>query len=507
MVKALLFLADNWNLPGTIKTCSFNGIAAVNVLGQTLSSMFSWSRKGFTPGTLTSKSHRDRFAPVILLVVDEISTLGQHFLGGLDLSLREIKDNPDRLAGGIHLLMIGDFLQMPPIAALSVFEHVHKVTVDKLEEEAKQNETPDLPRRKNRKQKIIATLEPKVPSMFDLCVKGKNLYDRVNTVVYLAENMRHRSNPKWASILDRWRKGIFIQEDLDYVNGICYRPPGASSDGQETPMPGSLLSANDIQNPGLCPIISSANVLVQQYNSVSTLKYAQKTDQKIFRVLAESKGTKRIRRRDLIYLRGSPPSFTGRIALCLDICVGMPVSCTTNNSQTPDLHMANGSLGQVIYIKWADDTIFHNHGAYCLPNQPPEIIFIKLYNDSSILVPGLPPGVLPIVRPTESKSIDTVLRGRSFKTSWIQFPIVPAWSITVDKSQGLTLPAAILAPLKTPERRSVPGGAFYVQSSRCRTVERIRLLEPLTLGVLQWRKGCKAEKNLAEDNRLKALSL
>jgi hypothetical protein len=431
--------------------------------------------------------------------------MGQHFLGGLDLSLREIKDKPDRLAGGIHLLMIGDFLQMPPIAALSVFEHVHKEAVDKLEEEAaKQNDTP-FPRR--RKQKINATLAPKVPSMFDLCTKGKNLYDRANTFVYLEENMRHRSNPKWASILDRWRKGDFRQEDLDWVNSICYRPPGASSAGQETPMPGSLLTDEDLQNPGLCPIISSANILVQQYNSVSTLKYAQKTNQRIFRILAESKGRKRIKRRDLIYLRGSPPSFTGRISLCLDICVGMPVSCTTNNSKNLDLHMANGSLGQVIYIKWSDNTIFHDHGTYTLPDQPPEIIFIKLYNDSSILVPGLPAGVLPIIRPTESQTIDTLLRGRSFKTSWIQFPITPAWSITVDKSQGLTLPAAILAPLKTPERRSVPGGAFYVQASRCKAVERIRLLEPLTLAALKWRKGCKAEKNLIEDTRLHGLSL
>jgi hypothetical protein len=40
VVKALLFLANNWMLPDTIQTTSFNGIAAVNVYGITLCSMF-----------------------------------------------------------------------------------------------------------------------------------------------------------------------------------------------------------------------------------------------------------------------------------------------------------------------------------------------------------------------------------------------------------------------------------------------------------------------------------
>jgi hypothetical protein len=54
-----------------------------------------------------TQSARERFAPLILLIVDEISTIKQHNAGMLDQSLQDVKDRQHVAAGGLNLLFIG----------------------------------------------------------------------------------------------------------------------------------------------------------------------------------------------------------------------------------------------------------------------------------------------------------------------------------------------------------------------------------------------------------------
>jgi hypothetical protein len=51
--------------------------------------------------------------------------------------------------------------------------------------------------------------------------KGFNLYQKITFVVTLKDNWRHRINRVWVNILNRWRRGIFTDEDVAYANNTC----------------------------------------------------------------------------------------------------------------------------------------------------------------------------------------------------------------------------------------------------------------------------------------------
>ena len=76
-----------------------------------------------------------------------------------------------------------------------------------------------------------------------------------------------------------------------------------------------------------------------------------------------------------------------------------------------------------------------------------------------------------------------------------QMPVVPAFSITTDKSQGLTFEANIIGPQSDLVRKRPPSQINYVAFSRCRTPHNIRLSLPITLETLF---KFKPSKNLLE---------
>jgi hypothetical protein len=56
-----------------------------------------------------------------LLVIDEISLVNNRTLTFSNHKLREIKQTHNQFMGGIDVIMIGDFYQMPPIQNSWIF--------------------------------------------------------------------------------------------------------------------------------------------------------------------------------------------------------------------------------------------------------------------------------------------------------------------------------------------------------------------------------------------------
>jgi ATP-dependent exoDNAse (exonuclease V) alpha subunit len=56
-----------------------------------------------------------------ILIIDEVSLLSAKFIEILDLLLRKIK-NSDKYFGGIKVIMVGDFYQLPPVKGKMAFE-------------------------------------------------------------------------------------------------------------------------------------------------------------------------------------------------------------------------------------------------------------------------------------------------------------------------------------------------------------------------------------------------
>lgn len=105
---------------------STTGIAAVNVKGQTL---HSWAGVGLcrNPINVTVDKIRQRptqFRQIVgckILAIDEISMLNVETFQYVNEVLKQVREN-DKPFGGIQVLFIGDFFQLPPVEQVESFE-------------------------------------------------------------------------------------------------------------------------------------------------------------------------------------------------------------------------------------------------------------------------------------------------------------------------------------------------------------------------------------------------
>lgn len=96
------------------------GIAATHIGGMTI---HSWSGIGIKDklstqdlNTIASRNYIEkRIKKTNVLIIDEISMLGANSLSMVDLVCKKIKGN-EKPFGGIQVVLVGDFFQLPPIA-------------------------------------------------------------------------------------------------------------------------------------------------------------------------------------------------------------------------------------------------------------------------------------------------------------------------------------------------------------------------------------------------------
>jgi len=96
------------------------GIAATHIGGMTI---HSWSGMGIRDtltdediDTIVSREYlAKRFAKTNILIIDEISMLSGLFLANLDRLLRSTRFSQEPF-GGIQVVLVGDFFQLPPVS-------------------------------------------------------------------------------------------------------------------------------------------------------------------------------------------------------------------------------------------------------------------------------------------------------------------------------------------------------------------------------------------------------
>ncbi len=92
------------------------GIAALNIGGQTIHSLFGIKPADIIEaGTLrTTKAVRDTLAKVDTVIIDEVSMLRADLMDAMDEVLRFSKRS-EQAFGGVQVLMFGDLFQLPPV--------------------------------------------------------------------------------------------------------------------------------------------------------------------------------------------------------------------------------------------------------------------------------------------------------------------------------------------------------------------------------------------------------
>ena len=98
--------------------CSFFGIAAFNVEGQTLHSSFNLPIRGRSKHDLKGPQLaklQANLTSIKYLIIDEFSVIGQRIFGWIDRRCKQGKANNAKPFGGLSVILVGDIAQLPPI--------------------------------------------------------------------------------------------------------------------------------------------------------------------------------------------------------------------------------------------------------------------------------------------------------------------------------------------------------------------------------------------------------
>lgn len=95
------------------------GVAALQLGGQTIHSFFGLPPRLMDPDQVRPRTQkRTLMKKLERLVIDEISMVRADVLDAVDRSLRIARGNPEPF-GGVQVVLVGDFLQLPPVVPMA----------------------------------------------------------------------------------------------------------------------------------------------------------------------------------------------------------------------------------------------------------------------------------------------------------------------------------------------------------------------------------------------------
>ena len=126
--KSVLLRYFRENTQKRVVVAAPTGIAALNVKGQTIHSLFKLAPELYRAGSLMNNTRLNMLLKRIdTLVIDEISMVRADLLDAIDERFRQAMKT-DEPFGGKQVIMFGDVYQLPPVVEkdlVKYFDHVH----------------------------------------------------------------------------------------------------------------------------------------------------------------------------------------------------------------------------------------------------------------------------------------------------------------------------------------------------------------------------------------------
>lgn len=114
--KSTLLQYFSWNTKKQIAICAPTGVAALNVEGQTIHSLFRLPIGLIGDSDIEQNDNTRRILNAIeTLVIDEISMVNADLMDAIDRSLRQARGRRGIPFGGVQIVMFGDPYQLAPV--------------------------------------------------------------------------------------------------------------------------------------------------------------------------------------------------------------------------------------------------------------------------------------------------------------------------------------------------------------------------------------------------------
>ena len=378
--------------------------------------------------------------------------LGQKLCGAAEAVTRYIRDT--RLPwGGIHILLAGDFLQLPPVKCVSITRP---------------------PNEKNGDTK------------YSWYLAAYELFQRCNYHVFLTDNMRQKDDTVFQGILERMHWGVNTQADLDLLNRRCLDHPEFDVEHHFAAYTGKVTVEDYFS-----PMAISTNRNRCGFNIENIYAFAKKEQRCVYEILADSS---RVANRVMIQrLKYSDDDFTHKIPFLLTFhTLAMPAMIT---KRIPELEpvqcIANGTLGFIVGFvhqgsdiacmtpSYIDDdrqfriSINDNGVVVKRFKRNPAYLLFKVRGCKRQLVKQYPVGVVAIpLAAYQAKFKPPNAKKERTMTVWT-FPVIPAYAMTPEKLQGVTLDNELY--VSTLDNRSPQ--ILYVVFSRVRALIYLILTE------------------------------
>ncbi|OWZ18810.1 hypothetical protein PHMEG_0007035 [Phytophthora megakarya] len=459
VIDALSEFCASWHRERSLVKTALTGKAATLIGARTLASFL----------ICVEHAIQDKnFAPLDALVIDEVSMMTKLDWLKLDKLLRRYKQLPGVPFGGVLIVLVGDFLQMPPVGGDSIF--------------------------------VDPTIKSR-PTTAD--IEGFELWRRFKSVVMLEESVRFRNDPEWGDGCSKARMGEWTPEFVAMINSRVVK----------------LDDADLTLNAGV--FVTPENAKRLAINNAFITQTATQLPSQAFpiRVVANFKGAlNALSRSDVAYVLSLPDNRFGRLAPYLDLIPGMPVQVTQNVGTAKGV--ANGTLGTLesVHFPRETPTTFQlvRDGAtgmiVQLPNQSPDYALLRIPRPRAMPIrSGMDSELFPVffaTDPYKTSKISLPLapdgQRRYLEVKLQQFPFVCAVGSTVYKVQGETLQSMVVVDWKSTNNLINKPQQSYLLVSRVTSRNAFHTLTLFTPKLVKWSKP--PANALAEETRLNELS-
>jgi hypothetical protein len=434
-----LLFGKTAGLYGSVVAIGPTGVASNNINGFTWQSVCKMSRaSNKTKATLDNKITMGRnIEGVQLVIIDEVSmiscdafyTISSRFRDARLTTIRDIEERKrleDFPFGGIHVLCVGDFYQLPPIGRTGLYDPLPKTPEGKA---------------------------------------GRNLWCSIRHYVELDMNYRLVDSDEGtrllASCLKDLRKGYATTQNLAILNSRCLRSNEKILLTQTHPKSVWLSCTND---------------RVDHFNDQAFYNTVKGDAVFKYRCIAKyvpNLGNEFPTTDEIGFLHSQPSSVKEKhacFATYLDIAIGSRVRCLKNKGT--QIGVFNGAIGSVVgfCFEGVISTIpvplvkdFPNHSDREIP-----IVLVEMDQLSNCATK-----ILPFAAEVDE---DHPMKTNGKVFFRMQLPLELAYASTVHKYQGLTAQYDVIVD---PARSPFAMGLEYVAISRTKSLDRLHIIRPL----------------------------